>query len=237
MTFCKYCGKEIPEGATCSCAEAQAEANNNQQALNNDDAPVNPMPTSDMYTDENTADPKQAARTNLILAGGAAVILLVLILIISLIAGGGYKKPINNFVKGINKADSERIVKSMFTEDMLEDSDVDFDDIYDEMDDALDDSLDELEDEFGDDIKVKFSIDKKKEIKDKKLKDYEDFYDDYFDANVDIKKGYKITGTLSIEGDEDDDETDDVEIIVLKIKGEGWKLYPFDGGFANMIDF
>lgn len=254
MAFCKYCGKEIPEGSVCSCPEAQKDAGvqaaSTENASVNQSAPApaaaptpnpNPAPAPNPVPDfSGTAaandESKKKSLTNLIIAGGGIVVILLLVLIISTVAGGRYKKPVKDFFKGMNKADSERVVNAMFTEDMLDDADEDIDDMYDEFDDSLDDMLDGLEDEFGDDIKIKFSVDEKKSIKDKKLETYEDFYDDYLDADVKIKKGYKLSLTVKIEGDEDDDENDDIEVVVVKIKGEGWKIYPFDGDLMNSFD-
>ena len=79
---------------------------------------------------------------------------------------------------------------------------------------------------------MKFSFEDKKELSDKKLESYEDNYDDYYDADVEISKGYEVDVTLKIKGKDDDDETD-MTFTVLKIKGEGWKLYP--GSFISFL--
>lgn len=216
MAFCKFCGKEIPDGSVCDCPEAQKAS------------------ASGAVPEETSAT--KNSKTNLVLAAGIIIVLLIILGIISAIAGSGYKKPIKDMVKGLNKADGQLIMEALYTDDMLDDmaddEDVKIKELYDEMDDELEDALDDLEDEYGKNIKVSVKFEDKKELSDKKLEDYEDRYDDYYDADVKITKGYEVETTLKIKGKDDDDENE-MTFIVLKIKGEGWKLYP--GSFISFL--
>ncbi len=222
MAFCKYCGKEIAEGTACTCPDAmneQAKANVQEAA-----------PAAEAgYGDITAAPEKKNARNNLIIAGGAVVVLILLVIIISSLAGGsGYKAPLDDFVKGFNKCDSKKLLNSMYTSDMLDDmtdeEDVKLKELYDEMDEELEDAFDELEDEYGKKLKMDIKVEDKKKLDKDDLEEYEDNYDDYFDANVKISKGYELDCVLTIEGKDDDDE-EEIELVVLKIKGEGWKIY------------
>lgn len=240
MAFCKYCGKEIPEGSVCSCEEAQAETSSaapTQTSVTNETNGGSQAsnPVADVISSIKNGN----SNMTVLIAAGAAVLLAIIILI-CVLCSGGYKKPFNKVVKGFNKEDPEIILSAFFTEDMIESGDEwdgDYDDAIDDFDDAMDEMIDALEDKYGKDLKIKFDIDSKKPIKEGKLEDFEDEYDDEFDMDVEIKKGYKIKGTISIEGSKDDDEIDDIEISVIKIKGEGWVIYPFDMSLSSLYRY
>lgn len=225
MAFCKFCGKEIPEGNVCDeCKASQPVPEVTSGDTVGTDSPV----------PEGNADKKK----NITVIAVAVVIVLLLIAIISSIAGGGYKDPIKDMIKGFNKADSERLLEAFYPtdylKDMAEDEDLKLKDLYDELDDDLEDALDSLEDDYGKNVKISFDFEDKKKLSDKKISDYEDWYDDYLDLDVEIKKAYKVEGTMEIKGKENDDD-EDVEFIVVKIKGEGWKVYPGSGD-ASFFD-
>lgn len=233
MAFCKYCGKEIPDGSVCSCDEAQAAVAAEEKNVSN-----TPVPDSNITSSDEVVTGTNIDKNSIIMIAGAAAAVIVVILLCVFLFGGGYKKPLKNVVKGFNKEDPERIVSAIFTEDMIEDSDEwdgDYDDCIDAFEDAYDEVVDEFEDEYGKNVKIKYEIDNKKAIKEKKLSDYEDLYDDDLDMKVEIKKGYKLELTVSIEGDKDDEEFDEIELVVVKIKGEGWVICPFDGGFGSLL--
>lgn len=235
MAFCKYCGNEIAEGETCTCAESQADKNNAAPAAPASAPTPSAAPTDNGSENKPSLGGLDAAKLKNFapVAALCAAALLVIILIVALCAGGGYKKPLKNFAKGINKEDAETFLSAFYSEDMIEDSDAydgDFDDAVDAFDDILDTMIDSLEDEYGKDVRLKIDIDSKKAVKSKKLKDFEDYYDDNFDMDVTIKKAYKVSCTFEIEGDKDDDEMDDIDLVLIKVKGEGWKIYMGDGG-------
>ncbi|MCD7811341.1 MAG: hypothetical protein LUG91_05775 [Ruminococcus sp.] len=238
MAFCKFCGKQISEGTVCDeCKANQPEAQPAPEV--NYQSPVDQAPVADQAPADGGAGGND--KKKLIVAGGIAVVAIIIIIaIISSIAGGGYKDPINDFIKGINKADSQKVMEACFPKDWLEemadDEDLDLKELYDELDEEYEDVLDDWEDYYGKNVKLSFDFEDKKELSSKKLSNYEDDYDDYYDMDVEITKGYKVSGTLTIEGKDDDDE-EDIEIIVVKIKGEGWFVCLSDGDLADFVDF
>lgn len=198
MAFCKFCGSEIPEGASCNCAESQAQA---------------AAPAAEASASSN--------KTGLIVVGAALVIALILIIsIISSIAGGGYKKPINEFEKALNKCDGERLAECMMTKDMLKEAE---DEDFDELDEMLEMLVEFAEEEYGDDVKFTIKVDDKEKLDKDDLKDIEESYEDMYDEKIDVKKGYEVTAEMTVKGD-DGKDSEDIELTVIKVKGEGWLL-------------
>lgn len=168
----------------------------------------------------------------------AVAALIVLIIIISL-AGSGWKKPVNNFFKGIEDNDPDTFMKSYcevqldYLEDYYKDMDSKIDDVFEKR---LDRAMDTLKDELGKDIKISFKITDKDKLSDKKLDDYKDEIKKLYDAKgIDVSAGYELEIEYTIEGKKDEDE-DDGEMIVLKVDGE-WCVYgwEFDGVLGKAI--
>lgn len=198
MAFCKFCGSEIPEGASCNCAESQAQA---------------AAPAAEASASSN--------KTGLIVVGAALVIALILIIsIISSIAGGGYKKPINEFEKALNKCDGERLAECMMTKDMLKEAE---DEDFDELDEMLEMLVEFAEEEYGDDVKFTIKVDDKEKLDKDDLEDIEESYEDMYDEKIKVKKGYEVTAEMTVKGD-DGKDSEDIELTVIKVKGEGWLL-------------
>lgn len=258
MAFCKFCGREIPEGTACNCPEAmQAAAPQQGQSVSLSKGPEQPQ--QNMYAGQpqqqaaqpgaggfaqpqpqpnggmaaaSGSDKKLKAQKNLIIIGGGLVLLILLLILIKLIAGGGYKSAVKDYIKSINKCDGELYCETLYTEDYIEeladDMDYDVDEYYDYRSEMLEDLYDEMEDEYGKNVKIKVKFEDARELRSVKLNDYEDNYDRYYDSNVEITKGYKVECELTIRG-RDDDDSENVDFYVFKIKGEGWKVYPSSG--------
>ena len=202
MAFCKFCGKEIPEGSVCDCPGAQAE---NTPAEN---SPAEGAPAA-----------KPSNTANIIIIAGLVIVLLVILGIVSAIAGGGYKKPVKNFEKALNKCDGELIAEAMLTDDMIDE----LDDDIDELDDMLEMLVEFAEDEYGKNVKFSIDINDKEKLDKDELEDIADEYEDQFDEKVKISKGYELDVTIKVKGKDGKDE-EDSSLYVIKIKGEGWKL-------------
>lgn len=186
----------------------------------------------------NTADNKKSNFYPLL-------IIPFLLILVFLMPSDNYKSPIKRLEKGINKADSKKLISAICTDDMLKDSkksskklfgSMSKSDFYDQIDEGMEEFYDSLEDKYGDDVKIKFDIDDKKKVKPKKLDDYEKDYKDSLDIKVKIKKAYKLDCSLEIKGDKDSDEIDDIELIVIKVSGEGWLILP-DSITESTFDF
>jgi hypothetical protein len=198
MAFCKYCGKEIPDGSVCDCAESQLAATN----LEKPETPANKKNTKPVII--------------------AVIVVIVLVIIALCTSGGGYKAPIDDCVKSLNNCDGELLLESMLTKSMIKDLD---DDEIDSIDSMLEYAVEFLEEEYGDDIKVSVKIKSKEKLTDDELDEISESYEDYFDETVKIKKGYAVKVKIKVKGD-DDSDTNTTTLNVVKIKGGGWKLSP-----------
>lgn len=210
MAFCKFCGNEIPEGAQCSCDEAQANA-----------APAAAPEATEEKPSNNAA---------IVLAVGLVIILVIVISLVSAIANGGYKKPVNDFEKALNKADGKLLAECMYGDDMLDELDKDD---YEDLSTTIEWLVEMCEEEVGDDVKFTIKIEDKEKLKKSELKDIEETYSESYDMDVKVKKGYVLEGTFKIKGD-DDKEEEDIELTVVKLKGDGWKISP-DSAMGSMF--
>ena len=207
MAFCKFCGNEIPEGSQCSCAESQAAATAQESA-----APSAPEAAAE----------KNSNKAAIVLVAGLIVILVIIVALVSSIAGGGYKKPVSDFEKALNKTDGELLAECMYGDDMIDELDKDD---FDKLSKSLEWLVELCEEEYGKNVKFTIKIDDKEKISKSELKDLEEIYLDSYDLDVEISKGYELEGTLKVKGKDDKDE-EDIELTVVKIKGEGWKISP-----------
>ena len=96
-----------------------------------------------------------------------------------------------------------------------------------QCEDYLEYLLDSAEDEYGSDIKVKkFKVTSSKKLSKNKCEDYEEMLDDSYDIDAKIKGVYKVKGTFTIKGD-DDDEDMKFTAMVIKTKGK-YYVYSLD---------
>lgn len=207
--FCQNCGSEVDDTAkNCpNCGAAVQE----------------PTVKKEVKQEANNTSTKSASNNTKLFAiiGGAVAALLVVILLIVAL-GGGYKKPIDNFIKGMEKGNAKTMMKA-FPAVMKEDLE---DYITDER---LDDMKESLEDEYGKNIKITYKIlDKEKIDKDDLKEVQEDLEDQYPDAKkskVKVTAGYKLSVKMTIKG-KDDKESDTVTMKVYKIGGKWCILSP-----------
>ena len=208
MAFCSNCGKQIPDGSVCDC-----QYNN-----------VYPSPIT--QNNHNTVN-----KGFVIMGAGLLAIIVVVVIIVSSL-GGGYKKPINDYVKAVNKCDTKKMLSAVLPDKKLKeikketkDSIIDFDALLDKMDESLEESKEELEDDFGKNVKFSAKIIDKKKIKGDDLDEIKEDYEDEYDAE--IKKAYKTKVKMTIKGKEDKD-TENISFYVVKVKGDGWKIYDYE---------
>ncbi|MBD5159353.1 MAG: hypothetical protein HDT23_03825 [Ruminococcus sp.] len=182
--------------------------------------------------------PKQKNKFIVPVIAGVAVVAVAIG--VSNVAGAGYKKPVKDFVKAINKCDSKKLLSVVMPESQLKeikkevkDSIIDWDALLDKVDEALEEEMEELEDDYGKNVKFSAKIVNKKKVKGDDLEDIQEEYDDSFDAEV--KKAYKLKVEVSIKGKKDSD-SDKISVYVVKVKGDGWKIYDFDNS-TGIFDF
>lgn len=215
MAFCKFCGKEIPDGAQCDCEEAKTAASN-------------PSSSVTSASSEEVGN-KSSNNASLVMIAGLIIVLIIIVSLISSIAGGGYKKPVNLFEKAFNKADAESFAECMYTDEFLDKLD---DSHIDELSKTLDWAHEMCEEEFGKKVKISIDIEDKEKLSKSEIKELEKDYKS-IDKKVKITKAYELDCTMKIKGKKDKDEQE-VTLTVVKIKGEGWKLNP---DFASDILF
>lgn len=211
--FCQNCGSEVKDTdkncPNCGAAVQEPEVKKEvkQEASN----------AAKTTTKSATNNTKLFA-----IIGGAVAALLVVILLIVALAGGGYKKPIDNFIKGMEKGNAKTMLKA-FPDVMKED-------LEDYLtDDELEDMKADLEDEFGKNIKITYKVLDKEKIDKDDLKevqeDLEDQYEDAKKSKVKVTAGYKLSIKMSIKG-KDDKDSQTITMKVYKIGGKWCMLSP-----------
>lgn len=211
MTFCPNCGKPLQDGETCNC-----------QNGNNNIYPATTIPNN-----KNTI-----SKGFIVMGAGLLAGVVIIVLIFSAIFGGGYKKPVNDYVKAMNNYDTKKMLSVMLPKSKMKEikkemknSIIDWDAFLDKMDEGLEETMEELEDDYGKNVKLSAKIINKKKVKGNDLEEIQEDYDDAYDAKV--KKAYKLKVEMTIKGKKDKD-TAKVSLYVVKVKGDGWKMYDFD---------
>lgn len=150
-----------------------------------------------------------------IIAGAAVVFLLFVGLLFGVVSKSP-KKVVKNYIVSMYTANVKKYTKTLHPE-MVEY----FEDEYNrDYEDFLEAVLDSSEDEYGDDIKIKkFKVTSSKKLSKDKCEDYEDELDDRYEIDAKIKAVYKVKGTFTIKGD-DDDEDMKFKAYVIKTKGK-----------------
>lgn len=216
MAFCKFCGKEIADGAVCDCQASQAPVNNNPAV-----------------TEEASAQTATAQKDPLKTLVAAVIALLVFIFIFVFIFNSiGARGVARKYAKKVFSKHGGKAVYSLRLSD----------DVYkdlkgDELDDMIDDFNDGMED-FLEDTKVKVkSVKKTGKLSNKELKGAEYLFaknNSKYDKDLEAddfkaKKGYEFKLTYKIKDkDSGDQETTRNKICVVKFKGEGWKVLVTD---------
>lgn len=199
--FCENCGAEMADDeVVCKHCGPQAEPVANDPVVEN---------TSNATSSANSNNTKNIA----IIAGIAAVVIILVIVIFS-IFGKGWKKPIDNYFKGMEKGKLETYLKAypefMEMGDKMEEED-------------MEDMLDEFEDEYGEKIKISYEVTKKEKIKKDDLEDVQKYIKERYEEDVKVSKGYEVKVKATIKG-KDDEDTDSQKMYVYKIDGK-WKYF------------
>ena len=182
---------------------------------------------------QNIGNPIPKKKNKFIVPVIAGVAVIAVIIGVSS-AGGGYKKPVNDYIKAVNKCDTKKLLSVTVPESKMKelkkevkDSIIDWDALLDKMDDALEEAMEELEDDYGKNVKFSVKISDKEKVKGDDLDELQEEYEDTFD--VEIKKAYKINAEITTKG-KDDKKSKDTSFYVVKVKGDDWKIYDFDSG-------
>ena len=93
------------------------------------------------------------------------------------------------------------------------------------MDNLLGYITESAKEQYGDNAKFSIKIKDKEKIDKDDLKELETLYSSAYDSDIEISKGYELEVELTVKGKEGKN-SDETELDVIKIKGEGWKLSP-----------
>lgn len=222
MAFCKFCGKEIADGAVCDCQASQAQTpiNNNQS-------------TSD-FDSASSQSGASAAQDPLKLLIAAVVALLVLIFVLVFL--------FNNFgAKGVAKKYAKKSIAKRGAKAYY--SMILSDEVYKDLKGGdLDDMIDKRNDDrsdYLDDVKISLkSVKKTKKLSKTQLNGAEVLFakqNKPYDKSIKsddfkAKKGYEFKLTYKVKDkDSGEKETLRLKICVVKFKKEGWKVLAVDG--------
>ena len=195
--FCENCGAEMNDNdVVCAHCGPQAE------------------PAVENTVNETSTSANSNNTKNIAIIGGIAAAVVILLVIIFSIFGKGWKKPIDNYFKGMEKGKADTMLKA-YPEFMDMDETID--------DDYMDDSMDVLEDEYGEKIKISYEITKKEKISKGDLEDIAKYIDVKYEEDVKVSKGYELKVKVTIKG-KDDEDTKSGKRYVYKIDGKWYLL-------------
>ena len=203
--FCENCGAEMDDNqVVCPNCGNGAEAAKAEETVSN---------ATETTTTSSSATKSNNVKLYAMIGGIAAAVIVVLAIIISIVSSG-WKKPIDNYFKGMQKANAKTYNKA-------------YPDFYNEKyeldDDDMDKMKDYLEDEYGEKIKIKYKIVKKEKIKKDDLKKVQEYIKKVYDEDVKVSAGKEVKVKATIKG-KDKDKTDTNKMYVYKIDGK-WKLF------------
>lgn len=197
----------------------------NQNGYQNPNIYSNPngYPYSSLNSNPNFNVNKKGKKTGLIIGIVSAAVVTFIAIFAVIMAflvfdTPDYVKPIKNLTKALEEGNSDKLISCYpeYLQDSIEQV------LGGNLDDAMDKAMDRFKESYGDGIKVTYKIEDKEKIFKSDLDDMESQIKDSYDEDVTIKEGYKLDVELTIEGD-DDNDTDDAEIKVIKI-GSRWYL-------------
>lgn len=210
--FCENCGAEMDDNqVVCpNCGNGAAEEVKSTVVENASSATE---ATSEKTSDANSALKSDNVKKIAIIGGIVAVAAIILAIIISIISGG-WKKPIDNYFKGMQKANLKTYEKAYpeFYNDKMK---------LDE--DDMEKMLDSLEDEYGEKIKISYKITKSEKIKKDDLENIAKYIEKIYKEDVKVTAGKEVKVKATIKG-KDDEDTDTDKMYVYKIDGK-WKLF------------
>lgn len=202
--FCENCGAEMDDNQTvCPNCSTGAETEPTNTVV---DEPIT----------ESTSTAKPVNTKNIAVIAGIVAAVVIVIAIISSIFGSGWKKPINNYFKGQEKADAKTYLSAFpkFYAEKMEDY-ID--------DEALEEDLEDFEDEYGSKIKMSYKVTEKEKIKKDDLQKVQKYIKSVYEEEVKVSAGYKVRIKATIKGS-DDKDTDSTTVYVYKIDGK-WSYF------------
>lgn len=232
MEKCVYCGKEIPDGGVCGCKEAMEAAANGNTARTAD---------ADEASDKKSRKKKKNDKEK---SGKKIKVILILCLILAaaLVILGFFihwslerKKPVKQYIKGLNQSSAEMMVNAMYTQDYIDKMAGDLRAQGKIWEDNIRDYGKAIQDEKESSgfkkAKIKF-LDGEK-VKGDMLSSLKGYYKVF--SGQDIKKAYKFDVEFTVKAKKGKNVKTGV-IYVVKTKDEGWKFCPL-GDTTGLSDY
>ncbi len=223
MAFCKYCGKELEDGETCTCKRSKKHADEEAAAPSREHI---------------KADKTPEGKTKAILITVCVVVVLALIAALVLVIMGwvnAYKKPVKNMVKGINRGNTQLIIDSMYTDAQESELKVRAKDKGLEWTGYLNDN-----DKTIDTIrksknikKIKADVTAKEKLDGSNLSQIEKYYKD--SSGEEVKKACRVEVKFTVKY-KDGEKTEKGWMTVAKIKDGGWVYCPEGSDQFSFMD-
>ena len=203
--FCENCGAEMDDNqVVCPSCGNGAEAEKVEETVSN---------ATETTTTSSSAIKSNNFKNYAIIGGIAAAVVVIIAIIIGIVSNQ-WKKPIDNYFKGMEKANAKTYSKA-------------YPDFYNEKYEVDDDDMekmhDSLEDKYGEKIKISYKIVKKENIKKDDLKKVQEYIKKVYNEDVKVSAGKEVKVKATIKG-KDDSDTDTSKMYVYKIDGK-WKLF------------
>lgn len=207
MEYCKYCGRQLDKDGRCTCGESKEEIQ--------------------LFREEKPEEKKSGRFKKILMITGISVIILIILMITAMIISGlnAYKKPVKKLVKGMNKADTEMIMESLYNEDTItfkrvnaKNNGTSWEDYLERNDKNIKSKLKNMGLKSTD-----YNITAKEELSGSNLKEVREFYKNEYEA--DVKKAYRVEVSFTFKT-KGGNETPNGWICVVKLKDEGWKFCP-----------
>lgn len=216
MAFCKFCGREYPDGGSCGCSASAGAEKNRQRAVN--------------YVVQSSSPNKK----HLILAG-AAVLAVVAVIILFLIccSAGGAKGTVKKYVKANSDKNGGKTHYSLILPDAVIKElrkAKKYDDIVDEYNASVEDMISDLEDKAS--LPKYDEISRKNKLSKSDLKHAAKYFRqmcEKYGADSDgikVTKGYEIKVRTKYKDEKGNKKSNSDVICVVKVSGEGWKVVP-----------
>lgn len=251
--FCEKCGKDNPEGMkfceTCG-APLEAEEVVEEVAAEEvvaeevaaevvEETPIEEEPASEEpatsyeETYEDAPAPVEDNKQRIIKIAVAVVVAIIALFCVvkvgSCVVHSGPTAPIKKQMKlmndkNIKEKDVEKYLKSI-PDDILEiqmgnQKESDF---VEQRTESLEQTRKAIEKEYGSNAKYSFEIVDRTKLTKDEIEEIEEQYEEYYDKEIDVKKGYKYMLKTTVKGKKEK-EVSFAEETVIKVDGK-WTLY------------
>lgn len=204
MPFCKFCGKEYPEGSSCDCPAAKAEK------------------AAKSVSENAVSITKKKGEKNTVVIGFLVIAAVLVLSFLGLSSANAKKKPINRFISGINSNDTEKCMSAVYPESKLNEIKDRLGDDFEETMKEADKNLKKSKKDSGI-KKYKIKFNGKEKVKGTQLESVSKFASALIGQEVEKAVVYDVELTVKQKGD------DLIKTgVVYSVKtDDGWKFLPY----------